>query len=111
MIQYDNTIYSESSELCCMQSHIKGMTDSLRGEKLRFKGGREMGSLRFGELDGEGQRKVRRIVEKRVSQKYWNRSGRSPHHSSYGRYRVEKYTSNQMKNLFGWDYALEGVAA
>lgn len=103
MRQYTSDNIAESSELCCKQTHIKGMTDSLKGERLRFKGGRELGSLRFRDLDGESQRKVRRIVEKRVCQHYWSRQPRASHNSNYWRYREEKYTSNQMKNLFGWD--------
>lgn len=66
-IQYDSVLSEKS--------YIKKKTNALRNERLQFKGGELLGDVLFSVQSGSAQRKIRRIIEKRVSQDFWANRG------------------------------------
>ena len=60
LIQYKDTKY------------IRRQSRSLSEERLCFRNGERMGDILIGIENGKTHRKVRRIIEKRVCQDYWN---------------------------------------
>ena len=52
--------------------YIRRQSRSLSEERLCFRNGERMGDILIGIENGKTLRKVRRIIEKRVCQDYWN---------------------------------------
>lgn len=82
------------------RGHIARQTVKLASERLRFKDGQALGDLSIAIEDGETVRKVRRIVEKRVCQRYWGTNRGTG--SNKGRYTTRRYLSNQLDNIYGF---------
>ncbi len=86
------TRYSESK-------HIKNQTYNIANERLDFLDGKTLGEVDIFIESGATVRKIRRIVEKRVSQHLF-RNGK--HKAGNGsRYNARHRSTNQLKNIFG----------
>ena len=86
--------YSESKR-------IKRQSNALAEERLGFMNGKRLGDLDIAIEDGATLRKVRRILEKRVNQKYW-KSASPKNASNYSRHTTKRHLTNQMKNIYGY---------
>ena len=83
------------------KKYIKNQVDALSLERLAFLGGERLGDL---DLLGEGPsvcRKVRRILEKRVSQNFWRNASYGKREGNGARFRTRHQLSNHYRNLFG----------
>lgn len=85
-------IYSETG-------YIRSKTRAISAERLSFKGGRRLGDLSIGIEDNATLRKVRRIVEKRVSQDYFRNH---PHVRGNARHATKRIAYNTFKNIYGF---------
>lgn len=84
----------------CEKKYIKNQTNRISEERLNFKGGIALRDVDIF-IDGSKTRnKVRRIIEKRVSQNYWKQSARK-FPDNHSRFRMRHHASNHMKNIFG----------
>lgn len=84
----------------CETKYIKNQTRRISDERLNFKGGIALGDVDIFIDGGKTRNKVRRIIEKRVSQDYWRQAlKKNPDNS--GRYRTRHHVSNHMKNIYG----------
>ncbi len=81
--------------------YIKRQSRSLSQERLAFKNGERLGDIAIGIENGKTLRKVRRIIEKRVCQDYWN-NGRTGEGTARDRYRMKRRVSNQLRNIYGY---------
>lgn len=79
---------------------IKRQSQALAEERLSFMNGKRLGDLDITIEDGATLRKVRRIIEKRVNQKYWQQ-GYSDDVTNYSRHTTRRHLTNQMKNIYG----------
>lgn len=86
-----NIIYSETR-------YIKSRTAAIRNEKLAFKGGQRLGDLSIGIEDNATVRRVRRIVEKRVSQDYYKAH---PHVRCNAKSSTRHILGITLKNIYG----------
>ena len=83
----------------CESKDIKRQSRHLAEERLSFMNGKRLGDLDIEIEGGATLRKVRRIIEKRVSQKHWK-----IHHvdsTNYSRHTTKRHITNQMKNIYG----------
>lgn len=87
-----NIYYSETS-------YIKASTAAISNEKLSFKGGQRLGDLSIGIEDNATLRKVRRIVEKRVSQKFYRTHS---HVKGNAKFHTRHIASNTFRNIYGY---------
>lgn len=83
----------------CENKLIKKQSKRISEEKLNFKGGLALGDVDICIDSGQTRNKIRRIIEKRVSQDYWNGSNRGK--GNLDRYRIRHYVSNQFKYIYG----------
>ena len=81
--------------------YIRRQSRSLSEERLAFRGGEPLGDVSIGIESGRTLRKVRRIVEKRVCQDYWN-NGRSGRNTARSRYAMKHRVSNHLRNIYGF---------
>lgn len=81
--------------------YIRRQSRSLSEERLAFRGGERLGDLSIGIEGGKTLRKVRRIIEKRVCQDYWNR-GKSGRSTAGNRYAMKRRVSNHLRNIYGF---------
>lgn len=81
------------------RKHIRNQSSSLACEQLSFLGGKPLGEIDIFTETGETQRKVRRIIEKRVCQDL-HRRGRTGK-GNFTRYSSRRRVSNQFRNIFG----------
>ena len=81
--------------------YIKRQSRSLSEERLAFRNGERLGDVSIGIESGKTLRKVRRIIEKRVCQDYWNQreSGRD---TARNRYAMKHRVSNHLRNIYGF---------
>lgn len=84
----------------CNTKYIKNQTKKMSYEKLNFKGGIALADVDIFIDGGKTRSKVRRIIEKRVSQDYWKQSTRK-YPDNHSRYRTRHHVSNHLKNIFG----------
>ena len=83
----------------CEKKHIKNQSRKISEEKLNFKDGIALGEVDIFIDGGKTRNKVRRIIEKRVSQDYWRRAKGGE--DNYDRYRTRHHVSNHFKNIYG----------
>ena len=83
----------------CEKKHIKNQTRKISSEKLNFKEGVALGEVDSFIDGGKTRNKVRRIVEKRISQDYWKTVGR--HDGNRARYTTRRRVSCSLKNIYG----------
>ena len=83
------------------KKYIRRQSRSLSEERLAFRGGERLGDLSIGIEGGKTLRKVRRIIEKRVCQDYWNR-GKSGRNMAGNRYAMKRRVSNHLRNIYGF---------
>ena len=91
---------NENDMKYCESKHIKNQTRKISSEKLNFKDGLSLGEVDIFIDGGKTRNKVRRIIEKRVSQDYWKQCARK-YPDNLGRYRTRHHVSNHLKNIFG----------
>ena len=84
----------------CETKYIKNQTRRISDERLNFKGGIALGDVDIYIDGGKTRNKVRRNVEKRVSQDYWRQALKKNPDKS-GRNRTRHHVSNHMKNIYG----------
>ena len=80
---------------------IRRQSRSLSEERLSFRDGERLGDISIGIEGGQTVRKVRRIIEKRVCQDYWNH-GRSGRKTAGNRYYMKRRVSNHLRNIYGF---------
>ena len=88
-IQYKDTKY------------MRRQSRSLSEERLAFRNGERLGDVSISIESGKTLRIVRRIVEKRVCQDYWN-NGRSGRNTARNRYAMKHRVSNHLRNIYGF---------
>ena len=83
------------------KKYIRRQSRSLSEERLSFRDGERLGDVSIGIESGKTLRKVRRIIEKRVCQDYWNQreSGRN---TARNRYAMKHRVSNHLRNIYGF---------
>ena len=81
--------------------YIRNHTAALSGESLTFLDGRRLGDVEPADESPATFRKVRRILEKRVSQHYWATANESKKRGNYARFETRHRLSNQVRNIFG----------
>lgn len=81
--------------------YIKRQSHYLSRERLAFRNGERLGEIAIGIESGKTLRMVRRIIEKRVCQDYWN-NGRAGEGTARDRYRMKRRVSNQLRNIYGY---------
>ena len=81
--------------------YIRRQSRSLSEERLAFRNGERLGDVSIGIESGRTLRKVRRIIEKRVCQDYWNH-GRSGRKTAGNRYSMKRRVSNYLRNIYGF---------
>ena len=84
----------------CEKKYIKNQTNRISEERLNFKGGIALGDVDIFIDGGKTRNKVRRIIEKRVSQDYWKQSCKK-YPDNHSRFKTRHYASNHMKNIYG----------
>ena len=84
----------------CERKYIKNQTNRISEERLNFKGGIALREVDIFIDGGKTRNKVRRIIEKRVSQDYWKQTSRK-YPDNHSRFRMRHHASNHMKNIFG----------
>lgn len=82
--------------------HIKRESQALAEERLGFMSGKRLSELDIAIEGGATLRKVRRIIEKRVSQIYWKKAGIKDAGTNYSRHATKRHLTNQMKNIYGY---------
>lgn len=80
------------------RKNIKRQSLALAYERLKFRNGEKLSDILISIEGGATRRKVRRIIEKRVCQNYWKNSHRE---SAANRFKMKRFISNQMKNIYG----------
>lgn len=83
------------------RKHIRRESKTLADEKILFMDNVRLGDISIGIEDGVTQRKVRRIIEKRVCQNYWKARQRGGNSAS-NRYAMRRRVSNHFKNIYGF---------
>ena len=83
------------------KSFIKNQSYAIAEERLAFLNGERLGDLSIGIEDNATCRKIRRIMEKRVCQSFWNNSKASNRKGNGARYETRHQVSNHFKNIFG----------
>ena len=81
--------------------YIRRQSRSLSEERLAFRNGERLGDVSISIESGKTLRIVRRIVEKRVCQDYWN-NGRSGRNTARNRYAMKHRVSNHLRNIYGF---------
>ena len=81
--------------------YIRRQSRSLSEERLAFRNGERLGDVSISIESGKTLRKVRRIVEKRVCQDYWNQ-GKSGRDTAGNRYSMKRRVSNHLRNIYGF---------
>ena len=83
------------------KKYIRRQSRSLSEERLAFRNGERLGDVSISIESGKTLRKVRRIIEKRVCQDYWNQreSGRD---TARNRYAMKHRVSNHLRNIYGF---------
>lgn len=89
--QYDSVWYSETQ-------YIKTKTNALGRERLAFLDGKRLDEVSIFIEDKATLRRVRRIVEKRVSQDFYKVH---PRRRDSARYELKHQSANAFKNIYG----------
>ena len=83
------------------KSFIKNQSYAIAEERLAFLNGERLGDLSIGIEDNATCRKIRRILEKRVAQKFWRNAFSGKKQGNGARYETRHYVSNHFKNIYG----------
>ncbi|MCQ2146902.1 MAG: hypothetical protein MJZ16_05225 [Bacteroidales bacterium] len=89
---------NNSSIRFCETKYIKNKTREISDERLSFMDGERLGDVSIRIEDGATKRKIRRIVEKRVSQNYYKAH---PHAKCNARFATKRHLANTLKNIYG----------
>lgn len=96
-----NYIYDRAETVKSNRQKMFDLSRSIAEERLSFRDGTELGSLSIAIEDGYTKRKIRRIVEKRVNQDYWNHVNDSRTFDNKHRAASKKYVSKVTRKIFG----------
>lgn len=94
MKNYSEPYFSE-------KSYIKNQVDALASERLSFLDGERLGDLDLLAEDPAVCRKVRRIMEKRVCQRFWRNASLGKRSGNRARFETRHRLSNHYRNIFG----------
>lgn len=83
---------------------FSSITKKLYNEKLRFMNGENLRNIDISMEDGCTTRKVRRIVEKKMSQAYYQQNKRLDNEGCHDKHYLKRATSFQLHNLGYVDY-------
>ena len=83
------------------KKYIRRQSRYLSEEMLAFRDGERLGDVSIGIESGKTLRKVRRIIEKRVCQDYWNQR-ESGGDTARNRYAMKHRVSNHLRNIYGF---------
>ena len=81
--------------------YIKNQSRTLAHERLEFLNGEKLGNVSIRIEDNATCRKIRRIMEKRIAQSFWQNPVRSKHKGNGARYETRHQVSNHFKNIYG----------
>ena len=81
---------------------IKRQSDAIAEERLSFLDGARLGDLSMGIEDNATRRKVRRIMEKKVAQRFYRNADFYRLEGNRVRYETRHNLKNHMKNIFGF---------
>ena len=84
------------------RKYIKNQSNAIADERLAFLDGQRLGDLSMGIEDNATKRKVRRIMEKKIAQKYYKNAFEGILAGNRARYDTRHMLTNQMKNIFGF---------
>jgi len=88
-----------SSEIWFSETkYIKNKTKEISDERLSFMDGEKLGDVSIRIEDGATKRKIRRIVEKRVSQNYYKAHPRA---KCSAKFATKRHLANTLKNIYG----------
>lgn len=90
----DKRYYAESG-------YIKNQSRNLAHERLVFLDGEKLGDVSIMIEDNATCRKIRRILEKRIAQSFWNNAKESKKKGNRARYETRHQVTNHFKNIFG----------
>lgn len=93
--------YDMNKTKYCNMKGIRRQTGAIAGEHLAFLDGAALGDIDIFTQSGENRRKVRRIIEKRVSQNLYRNSRRASAADNYGRFNERRRVSNHIRNIYG----------
>lgn len=85
----------------CNKKGIRRQTGAIAGEHLAFLDGAALGDIDIFAQSGENRHKVRRIIEKRVSQDLYRGNRRASVADNYGRFNERRRVSNHIRNIYG----------
>lgn len=94
MKNYSKPYFSE-------KSYIKNQVNALTSERLSFLGNERLGDIDLMEEDPEVCRKVRRIMEKRICQKFWKNASLAKRSGNRARFETRHQLSNHFRNIYG----------
>ena len=83
------------------KKYIRRQSRYLSEERLAFRDGERLRDVSIGIESGKTLRKVRRIIEKRVCQDYWNQR-ESGGDTARNRYAMKHRVSNHLRNIYGF---------
>lgn len=95
-----NYIYDRAETVKSNRQKMFDLSRSIAEERLSFRDGTELGSLSIAIEDGYTKRKIRRIVETRVNQDYWNYVNDSRTFDNKHRAASKKYVSKVTRKIF-----------
>ena len=82
-------------------SYIRNQSRKLSEERLGFMDGIRLSEVDIFIEDNATVRQVRRIMEKRISQQYWNNHSPRQSRGNRARHDMKSHLANHMKNIFG----------
>ena len=94
--------YQQNTSFLCEKKYIRNQVRTLSGERLSFLDGERLGDLDLLGEDPAVCRKVRRIMEKRVSQKFWKNASAAKRAGNRARFETRHQLSNHYRNIFGY---------
>ena len=92
----------QNASFLCEKKYIKNQVRTLSGERLLFLDGERLGDLDLLGEDPAVCRKVRRIMEKRVSQQFWRNASSAKRAGNRARFETRHQLSNHYRNIFGY---------
>ena len=86
----------------CEKKYIRTQVRTLSNERLLFLNGERLGDLDLLGEDPTVCRKVRRILEKRVNQRFWKSAFPEKRSGNRARFETRHQLSNHYRNIFGY---------
>jgi hypothetical protein len=94
--------YQQNASFLCEKKYIRNQVRTLSDERLVFLDGERLGDLDLLCEDPAVCRKVRRIMEKRISQRFWKNASAAKRSGNRARFETRHQLSNHYRNIFGY---------